>query len=332
MKNINLTKYSGFAGDVVLGESERVFLENRKARVESRQARKDADEKAARKARAVGAVFSGFLVVMALVVLCFLLFGVRNEADALAPHGGGSRDVGVVGGYAPGQGDEFYVNYDYACEVTWSFADDGSIVSNGGGVIPSGSEVGVDVSDHNGIVNWDAMKDAGVSFAMIRCGYGSDSDYNDDLMFSRNVSECMRLGIPFGVYLYSYAYDRDMAVDEARHVLRLLDGVTPELGVWYDVEDAAQMTAFGDDSSEYAKLVFAFVDEVEGNSDCSCGLYSSLSWLGNEMYDVTHGSNLPIWVACWTHDASGFDEYEYWQAGSIWVDGVGYVDFDVRMQ
>lgn len=63
----------------------------------------------------------------------------------------------------------------------------------------------IDVSVHNGVIDWDKVKASGIGGVLMRCGYGSDIESQDDKMFKRNADECSRLGIPFGVYLYSYA-------------------------------------------------------------------------------------------------------------------------------
>ncbi|MDD3142295.1 MAG: GH25 family lysozyme, partial [Lachnospiraceae bacterium] len=64
---------------------------------------------------------------------------------------------------------------------------------------------GIDVSEHNGTINWDEVKASGIQFAMIRAGYGSNYESQDDRHAIHNMQECERLGIPYGVYLYSYA-------------------------------------------------------------------------------------------------------------------------------
>lgn len=94
----------------------------------------------------------------------------------------------------------------------------------------------IDVSEHNGILNWDTIKPQ-IEAAIIRCGYGSDIVGQDDKQWQRNVSECERLGVPYGVYLYSYARSEDAARSEANHVLRLLSGHKPALPVFWDVEE-----------------------------------------------------------------------------------------------
>ena len=97
---------------------------------------------------------------------------------------------------------------------------------------------GIDVSAHQGDINWEKAKAAGVEFAIIRCGFGSDIKEQDDGKFQRNVSECERLEIPYGVYLYSYADSMEKARSEARHTLRMLNGRKPDYPVFYDQVNA----------------------------------------------------------------------------------------------
>lgn len=89
---------------------------------------------------------------------------------------------------------------------------------------PNATRKGIDVSEHNKNIDWEKVKAAGIDYAIIRCGYGSDIQNQDDKQWQRNVSECERLGIPYGVYIYSYAKNIEMAASEAQHVLRLISG------------------------------------------------------------------------------------------------------------
>ena len=95
----------------------------------------------------------------------------------------------------------------------------------------------IDVSSYNGFIQWDNMKNY-IEGTIIRIGYGNDIQSQDDAAAIRNMDECERLGIPYGVYLYSYALDYYDAASETAHALRLLKGRSPELGVWFDMEDA----------------------------------------------------------------------------------------------
>ena len=81
----------------------------------------------------------------------------------------------------------------------------------------------IDVSEHQGKIDWEKVKPQ-IDGAILRCGYGSDYTNQDDEQFKRNADECTRLGIPFGVYLYSYADSIEKAKSEAAHVLRLIKG------------------------------------------------------------------------------------------------------------
>lgn len=127
----------------------------------------------------------------------------------------------------------------------------------------------IDVSEHNGTINWDQTKGS-IDGAILRCGYGMDMTSQDDKQWARNVSECERLGIPYGVYLYSYATNTDRAKSEAQHVLRLIQGHKLSYPVYYDLEQAGiEGTAV-----ENAK-VFGDIIEAAGYW---CGVYYNKDW------------------------------------------------------
>lgn len=128
----------------------------------------------------------------------------------------------------------------------------------------------IDVSEHNRTINWEAVKAAGIQGAIIRCGYGMDMTSQDDKQWSRNVSECERLGIPYGVYLYSYADNADKARSEAQHVLRLIKGRKLSFPVYYDLEQAGIEGA----AVANAKI---FGDLIEA-AGFWCGVYYNKDW------------------------------------------------------
>ena len=99
---------------------------------------------------------------------------------------------------------------------------------------------GIDVSENNGRVNWQIVKNKGIEFAIIRLGYGSG---HLDSEFYRNVNGALAAGLKIGIYYYSYALNTYGARKEAEFVLQTLkdSGLTPErleCGIWYDMEDA----------------------------------------------------------------------------------------------
>lgn len=91
----------------------------------------------------------------------------------------------------------------------------------------------IDVSTHQGVIDWEKVKASGVDGAILRAGYGRN---NIDKQFIRNISECNRLGIPCGVYWFSYAYTAAMAAKEAEYCLAAIKPYKVELPVCYDFE------------------------------------------------------------------------------------------------
>lgn len=95
----------------------------------------------------------------------------------------------------------------------------------------------IDVSHHNGVIDWNQTKNH-IDGVIIACGYGSDITSQDDKQYFRNVKECERLKIPYGVYLYSYAQNLGMVDSSVNHILRLVQGHKPRV-VYYDIEEAS---------------------------------------------------------------------------------------------
>lgn len=91
---------------------------------------------------------------------------------------------------------------------------------------------GIDVSKHQGDINWDLVNPH-IDFAMIRAGFGKN---NIDTKAIRNVSECERLGIPYGLYWFSYALHPEMAKKEAEYLIDFIGAHKPEYPIVYDFE------------------------------------------------------------------------------------------------
>ena len=167
---------------------------------------------------------------------------------------------------------------------------------------------GIDVSHHQGVINWDAVKAAGVQFAIIRCGYGMDLPEQDDSQWRRNVAECERLGIPYGVYFYSYAVTSEMAVEEGMHAVRLLEGCDPDLPVFYDMEENRQLVVGNSGLAEMARI---FTDIVSSKG-YEVGVYASRNWWNYYLTDPVF-DNWYRWVADWNPTCGYNGRYEAWQ-------------------
>ncbi len=164
---------------------------------------------------------------------------------------------------------------------------------------------GVDLSEMNGDVDFQALKKAGVEFVILRCGYGSDYLNQDDKRFSENVRKAETAGIPWGAYLYSYARTTAMAQSEAQHTLRVLNGQKPLYGVWYDVEDSSQA------GSDLVSICETYCQMLEG-SGLYCGIYSMLSWLQGKL-NSSRLDGFDKWVAQWNSTCSYQKPYGLWQ-------------------
>lgn len=124
----------------------------------------------------------------------------------------------------------------------------------------------LDISEWQGKIDWDkAWKSEAFSAVILRCGYGMDDRSKDDKQWIRNVFECERLGIPYGVYLYSYS-NGTTTLSEVTHVLRLLKGHSPALPVYIDLEENKYRSAF-------LKNAQVFCSTIERNG-YKAGVYS----------------------------------------------------------
>jgi len=104
-----------------------------------------------------------------------------------------------------------------------------------------GAALGVDVSTHQGLIDWEQVRDAGVTFAIIRAGYRGSTKgqlYADEL-FRENLNGAKNAGLQVGVYFFSQALTVKEAAEEAAFVLELLDGEPLALPVYYDWEQIA---------------------------------------------------------------------------------------------
>lgn len=153
---------------------------------------------------------------------------------------------------------------------------------------------GIDISKHNGNINLESYKG---QFVIIRVGYGH---FHLDEKFERNVNECKRLGIPFGVYHYSYALNEKEAEAEAKGVLNAIAKYKNDIkvGVWFDMEDAdgyKKKHGFKFSNSTIAPICYKFCKMIEDAGYYS-GIYTSSSWL-----DYVKGLNdrFDKWVANW---------------------------------
>lgn len=180
---------------------------------------------------------------------------------------------------------------------------------------PNATLQGIDVSAWQGMVDWEKVKAAGIDFVILRCGYGMDIRSQDDEYFAYNAMECERLGIPYGVYLYSYADSVERASSEADHVLRLIQGRSLSYPVYFDMEDNSTLDA------DLPAIAKTFCDKIAA-AGYPVGVYSSTWWWNNVLTDPCF-NNWYRWVAQYYHENTYQGTYAMWQySSSGTVDGI----------
>lgn len=186
---------------------------------------------------------------------------------------------------------------------------------------------GIDVSKHQGHIDWEQVKADGIEFAILRVGYGNDMVSQDDELFIENADACTRLGIPFGVYLYSYAVSVGMARSEAEHVLRLIRGYNLSLPVYCDLED--EMTTGICSNAQIEEIASCFASVIEA-AGYRVGIYASKYWWTTKLTGAIYGQ-WERWVAQYNSECTYSGDYGMWQYGSDGrVNGIsGRVDVNI---
>lgn len=157
---------------------------------------------------------------------------------------------------------------------------------------------GIDVSEHQGEIDWYKVKASGVQFAMIRAGYGRN---NIDPQFERNISECNRLGIPCGVYWFSYAYTEAMAIREAEYALAAVEPYKLDYPIAFDYEDDSAAYSLRNGVKPSKELVSALARAFCGRIEQAmyyAMVYTNPSYL-NTYYDAGIPKEYDIWLAQW---------------------------------
>ena len=184
-----------------------------------------------------------------------------------------------------------------------------------GALVKGSGTMGIDVSKWNADINWTAVKNSGVSFVIIRCGYrGSSSGaLVEDPKFRANIKGATDAGLKVGVYFFSQATTDVEAVEEASMAISLMKGYKISYPVFLDVEDSGGR---GDriDSNTRTAVIKAFCETVK-NSGYTPGVYANKSWLTSKM-NVSALNSYKIWLAQYNAQPTYTGKYDLWQYSS----------------
>ena len=206
----------------------------------------------------------------------------------------------------------------------YNFASDGSLVTGSNGT------VGIDVSKWNGKIDWNAVKNSGISYVIIRCGYRGSAQGSliEDPKFETNIKGATAAGLKVGVYFFSQAVDETEAVEEASMVLDQIRNYKISYPVFLDVE-ASGGRADKIDKATRTAVCKAFCQTIQ-NSGYTAGIYANKTWLESKI-DTGSLSAYKIWLAQYAAKPTYKGRYDLWQYRSTGsVSGIsGNVDFNI---
>lgn len=191
------------------------------------------------------------------------------------------------------------------------------------------TQIGIDVSKWQGDIDFSKLKSAGVEFVIIRIGSstGINGENFIDSKFIQNIKNANSVGIPMGVYFYSYANSVDRAISDAKWIIENIKDYKVELPIAFDWENWGSFNTYELSFFGLTNMAKSFMDTVK-DAGYDAMLYSSKTYLENIWMSVDY----PVWLAHYTKNTNYAGDYSYWQICSNGrVDGInGDVDIDIR--
>lgn len=196
------------------------------------------------------------------------------------------------------------------------------------------SRLGVDVSEHNGEVDYESLREKGIEFVFIRVGYRGYTKgelYLDD-HFKDNYEKAKRAGLDVGVYFFSQALDESEAIEEALFVLEAIRGLDINLEIAYDLEDAhLEGRIKGLNKEEKSKNALYFCAEIE-KEGYKAMIYSNSHWLEEE-YVLEDIFNYELWYARYDDYPKISYPFKMWQySDSIKLNDNKAIDLNLRLE
>lgn len=156
---------------------------------------------------------------------------------------------------------------------------------------------GIDVSTHQGEIDWKKVKNAGIKFVIIRTGYGDTLVNRNqiDRRFHENMRGALAAGIRVGAYHFSYAGTESAARQEARGALELVRGYSLTYPIFFDYEYDSDRLAGKLSRERLTKVAQAFLREIEAGG-YQAGVYANLDFVRNR-YDMAKLAGYDLWLA-----------------------------------
>lgn len=204
----------------------------------------------------------------------------------------------------------------------------------------------IDVSYYQGNIDWNKVANSGIYGVILRIGYWN----KEDIKFKEYISEVKRLGIPYGIYLFSYASTENGATTEANFTNSIINkyNLDPTLGIYYDIEDY-WLSSFSQDVSRptcvpsnnlsdvsgcketYDKISKTYINKVSSyiGGRYKVKIYANLYFTNNGFGEYTRSQ--VDWIAQYNSSCSYTGKYSMWQyTSSATLDGInGSVDMNI---
>lgn len=178
-----------------------------------------------------------------------------------------------------------------------------------------GALFGIDVSKWNNEINWEKVKESGVTFAIIRCGYrGSQTGaIVEDPYFRANIEGATEAGIPVGIYFFTQAVSEKEGIEEASAVISLIRDYKITYPVFIDTESAGgngRADKLG--IEERTKAIEAFCETIR-TGKYNAGVYASKNWFKNRLDTAKMSDKNVTWLAEYNDKPTYEGKYHIWQ-------------------
>lgn len=173
---------------------------------------------------------------------------------------------------------------------------------------------GIDLSKHNGSVDFKKVKEQGVKFVILRCGYASLSDrtkYYKDEKFEEYYKGAKKQGLEIGVYFYSRCNSNTLGLAEAKFILDTIKGKEIDYPVWLDVEDKTTLTSVS--KSTITNAIITCLNHIQGQGYYT-GIYTG-QYILRDNLDESKLKDFDKWIAQWGKTCTYTGSYGMWQFG-----------------
>lgn len=244
------------------------------------------------------------------------------EDDPMAPRANGYETDDFYGTYDAGNGIMLFGMSGYTHNSRYN----GATIRDG-----------IDVSYYQGDIDWNAVKNSGIEFVIIRVGYRGYQygNLSEDPKYIQNIQGALNAGLKVGVYIFSQAINESEAVEEANFLLNRISGYNISLPIVMDFEyvsgvaDRGRLYTAGLSKDQATSVCSAFANTVK-NAGYTPMIYANKSMLENQIDGNYLGTQYEVWLANYTTQTSYSGPYSFWQySSSGYVNGIsGRVDMN----